>query len=152
MKITARVALGLSAFLLAAGLVYAFTSYERQGTLQLLVTTAAFGYVGFILWGAARKAERVPAEETPSALHEQGIEEDVVAATIWPFGFSLAAIGIVLGVVVAHWLLIVGGVLFAASVLGWMREVRRQHASTEHRAASPADGVPAAGDHEGPGA
>jgi hypothetical protein len=151
-KITARVALGLSAFLLAAGLVYAFTSFERQGTVQLLVTTAAFGYVGFILWGAARKAEQVPADETPSALHEQEAEEEPVPPTIWPFGFSLAAIGIVLGVVVAHWLLIVGGVLFAVSVLGWMREVRRQHDSTEHRAASPAEGVPAAGDHEGPGA
>jgi len=151
-KITARVALGLSAFLLAAGLVYAFTSFERQGTVQLLVTTAAFGYVGFILWGAARKAERVPAEETPSALHEQGIEEDVVAATIWPFGFSLAAIGIVLGVVVAHWLLIVGGVLFAASVLGWMREVRRQHGSTGHHAAPSGEGVPGAVDRDRPGA
>ncbi len=50
-----------------------------------------------------------------------------VGPTIWPFAFSLAAIGFVLGIVVARWLLIAGAALFVASAAGWFVDVRRQH-------------------------
>jgi hypothetical protein len=50
-----------------------------------------------------------------------------VAPTIWPFGFSIAAVLLALGLVVSRWLLAVGGVLFLLAAVGWFRDVARQH-------------------------
>src|SRR6266508_3044636 len=48
-----------------------------------------------------------------------------VAPTIWPFGFSIAAVMLVLGLVVNRWLLAVGGVLFFLAAVGWFRDEPR---------------------------
>jgi hypothetical protein len=131
-----RVAFGLAVFLAVTGLVYAFTSYERQGTVQLLVAAVAFGYVGVVTRAAARRAEVLPPGQTPSVLEEQVEEhsEEEIASTIWPVGFAVAAIALVVGVVVNHLLLIVGGAVFVAAAVGWFQDIRRQHA---HAAGGP---------------
>jgi Cytochrome c oxidase subunit IV len=129
-KTASRVAFGLALFLVVTGVVYALTSYEKQGTVQLLVLAVAFGYIAVVTRAAARRAEALPAGETPSVLEEQAEKhtEEQVAPTIWPVGFSVAAIALVLGVIVNHLLLIVGGVLFLAAAVGWLQDIRRQHA------------------------
>ena len=59
---------------------------------------------------------------------KEGSETVHVGPTIWPFVFSLAAAVLVLGIVVARWLLVAGSVVFVASALGWFVDVRRQNA------------------------
>jgi len=54
--------------------------------------------------------------------------EENIAPTIWPFGFSLAAVALLLGLVLVRWLLIAGALMFIASAAGWFTDVRRQHA------------------------
>jgi hypothetical protein len=127
MRVTARVVFRLAAFLAAAGLVYAVTAHEPAGGSLILVAAVAFVYIGVILRAAVRDADRPMREET--AGEERGAEEEGhVGPTIWPFAFSVAAIGFVLGTVVARWLLFAGAAVFLASTVGWFVDVRRQHA------------------------
>jgi hypothetical protein len=120
MKVVSTVVLRLSLFLAAAGVVYAVTAREPAGSSMILVGAAAFAYVGLILRAAAREAGEQE-DEAPA-------EPEHVGPTIWPFAFSIAAIGLVLGVVVARWLLIVGSAVLVASAIGWAVDVRHQHA------------------------
>ena len=119
MKVVSTVVLRLAVFLAAAGLVYAVTAREPAGSSLILVGAAAFAYVGLILRAAAREA---------GGQADEPAEPEHVGPTIWPFVFSIAAIGLVLGVVVARWLLILGSAVFVASAIGWAVDVRRQHA------------------------
>jgi hypothetical protein len=123
-KITSRVAFSLGLFVLTAGAVYWFTAYERTGATMLLILSIGFGYLGLVTRGAARAGDA----GTPSAPEESVHEEEVVGPTIWPFGFSVASVLLVLGVVVNRWLLVPGGIGFAVCCLGWFRDIRRQHA------------------------
>src|SRR5439155_23791428 len=110
----------------AAGLVYAVTSHEPSGGSLILVAAVCFAYVGLILRAAVRNAEPA-SEQAQGRKEEPAEEEDHVGPTIWPFAFSLAAIGFVLGIVVARWLLVAGVALFVVSAAGWFVDVRRQH-------------------------
>jgi len=136
--------MGLSVFLLVTGIVYGVTSSERQGTVHLIVSAVVFGYIGIVTRAAARKAEEVPPERTPSVVEEEVAElpEGEIAPTIWPVGFALAAIGLVLGVVIQHWLLIIGGALFVASGVGWFQDIRHQHQHAHQEPAGTAGEVP----------
>jgi Cytochrome c oxidase subunit IV len=122
-RTASRVAFGVGAFVLVAGLVYWFTAHERTGATLLVILSIGFFYIALVVRGAARGAD-----EASSSTGEQAGEEHAVAPTIWPFGFSLAALGLILGVVVQRWLLIVGGALFLAAAGGWFNDIRRQHA------------------------
>jgi hypothetical protein len=127
MTIFSRVALGLAVFLGAAGLVYATTSKELVGGLLLPLAAAGFAYIGLYVRRAVRVAAREPGPTEPE-------EEPHVAPTIWPFVFSLAGVGLVLGAVVSRWVLVIGGVLFVAAGVGWFADVGRQWAhGRDHR-------------------
>jgi hypothetical protein len=125
-KITALVIFRLAAFLGIAGLVYVATAREPAGGSLLLVAAASFTYVGLILRAAVREAEHASGEaEGPEK--EPAAEDAHVGPTIWPFAFSLAAIGFVLGLVVTRWLLLAGAGMFVASTVGWFVDIRHQH-------------------------
>lgn len=127
MRVTALVVFRLAAFLAAAGLVYAVTSHEPAGGSLILIAAATFTYLGVVLRAAAR--ETGPAAHGDEAGGENGSAEAIhVGPTIWPFVFSLSAAVLVLGIVLARWLLVVGSAVFVASALGWFVDVRRQHA------------------------
>jgi hypothetical protein len=134
MKVVSRVAFFLSVFLLGDAGVYWFTAHEPTGASLLLIASIAFGYISLITRGASRRAERVAGSQQLAGPHQAEEEEEHIVPTIWPFGFSLAAVALVLGVVVQRWLLVVGGLLFAASAFGWFNDVRHQHV---HAASTP---------------
>jgi hypothetical protein len=119
MRVVSTVVLRLALFLAAVGVAYAVTAREPAGSSLILVGAAAFAYVGLILRAAARGAGEQADEPA---------EPEHVGPTIWPFAFSIAAIGLVLGVVVSRWLLVLGSAVFVASAIGWAVDVRRQHA------------------------
>ena len=132
MRLATRILFGLSGFLLLAAAVYWTMSYtgtaqnrDPAGPALLAVAAVGFGYTGLVLWAATRRADREAAGEHAAA----GAERATVAhvpPTIWPFGFSIAALALVVGAVVASKVLVpLGLALFAAAVAGWFADVRR---------------------------
>jgi len=102
-----------------------FTAHERTGSTLLVILSICLFYIALVARGGARADD---AGEALSPAPEEAEAEAIIAPTIWPFAFSLAAMGLVLGVVVARWLLVVGGALFLACAAGWYRDIRGQHA------------------------
>src|SRR5205823_7747607 len=122
------------------GLAYNVTAFEHAGGTLVLGASVGFAYIGLVLRAAARKAERSLAEE---AAGHGPVELDHVGPTIWPFSFSLAAVGLVLGVVIdSKFLIAVGAALFAGSSVGWFLDVRKQHGHAPNHGTSPGNEPP----------
>jgi len=79
----------------------------------------------------ARRAE-LSEEEGAAHTEEAAPELDHVGPSIWPFGYSVAAVVLASGLVVARWLVAVGAVLFLTATVGWFVDIRRQHQHVEH--------------------
>lgn len=132
MRLATRILFGLSGFLLLAAAVYWTMSYtgtaqnrDPAGPALLAVAAVGFGYTGLVLWAAARRADREAAAEHAAPGAEQATVAHV-PSTIWPFGFSVAALALVVGAVVATRVLVpLGLALFAAAAAGWFADVRR---------------------------
>ena len=132
MRLATRILFGLSGFLLLAAAVYWTMSYtgtpqnrDPAGPALLAVAAVGFGYTGLVLWAAARRADREAAAEHAAPGAEQATVAHV-PPTIWPFAFSIAALALVVGAVVATKVLVpLGLALFAAAAAGWFADVRR---------------------------
>jgi hypothetical protein len=131
MRLATRLLFGLSVFLLVAAAVYWTMGYtgtarnrDPAGPALLAVAAVGFGYTGLVLWRAARRADREAAAEAAPGAERAAVVH--VPPTIWPFGFSLAALALVVGAVVAGRVLVpLGLALFVASAAGWFADVRR---------------------------
>jgi len=132
MRLLTRILFGLGGFLLTAAAVYWLMSYggagrDPAGPALLGVAAIGFGYTGLVLWAAARRADREAAAEQTAAAPE-GATVVHVRPTIWPFAFSIAALALVVGAVVATRVLVpLGLALFVAAAVGWFADVRRAH-------------------------
>jgi hypothetical protein len=132
MRLLTRILFGLGGFLLSAAAVYWLMSYrgagrDPAGPALLVVAAIGFGYTGLVLWAAARRADREAAAERAAAAPE-GATVVHVRPTIWPFAFSIAALALVVGAVVATRVLVpLGLALFVAAAVGWFADVRRAH-------------------------
>jgi cytochrome c oxidase subunit IV len=132
MRLATRILFALSGFLLLAAAVYWTMSYsgtaqnrDPAGPALLAVAAVGFGYTGLVLWAAARRADREAAAEHAAPGAERATVVHV-PPTIWPFGFSVAALALVVGAVVATKVLIpLGLALFVAAAAGWFADVRR---------------------------
>src|SRR5829696_8315697 len=132
MQLATRILFALSGFLLLAAAVYWTMSYtgtaqnrDPPGPALLAVAAVGFGYTGLVLWAAARRADREAAAEQ-TAPGPKGATMAHVPPTIWPFAFSIAALALVVGAVVAARILVpLGLALFAAAAVGWFADVRR---------------------------
>jgi hypothetical protein len=100
--------------------------------VEILSASAAFGYLGLITTLASRRADRAASGEAPPVEHAV-VEMEHVGPTIWPVGFSVAAVFLALGAAVLRVLLIPGAALFLASVVGWIVDIRHQHAAAAAR-------------------
>src|SRR5215217_3899374 len=109
MRLATRILFGLSGFLLLAAAVYWTMSYT--GTAQNRDPAGPA-----LLAAAAERA--APGAQQATVAH--------VPPTIWPFAFSIAALALVVGAVVATKVLVpLGLALFAAAAAGWFADVRR---------------------------
>jgi hypothetical protein len=132
MRLLTRILFGLAGFLLSAAAVYWLMSYQGAGRdpagpAQMGVAAIGFGYTGLVLRAANRQADREAAAERTAAGPE-GATVAHVPPTIWPFAFSIAALALVVGAVVATRILLpLGLALFAAAAVGWFADVRRAH-------------------------
>jgi hypothetical protein len=132
MRLTTRILFGLSGFLALAAAIYWAMSYQDAsrdpaGPALMGVAAVAFGYTGLVLWTAARRADREAAAEH-TAPDSKAATLAHVRPTIWPFAFSIAALALVVGAVVASRILVpLGLALFAGAAVGWFADVRRAH-------------------------
>lgn len=126
MGMASRIMLSLAGFLLVAGVVYGLTSHEVTGAPLLLAASVTFCFLGLV----ARSQARRSAEEGEGHAAEEE-EEAVVAPTIWPFGFAIAAAIMMLGLFLSRWILLAAAIVFALSVAGWLRDVARSHAHAD---------------------
>ncbi|HEY1332469.1 MAG TPA: cytochrome c oxidase subunit 4 [Actinomycetota bacterium] len=124
MRVFARIGLLFGGAFAIDAVIYWYLQKEQQTTVLLAMTAASFAYLGLYALLAVRKAGR------EAEVVEQ--EEPHVGPTIWPAVFALSAVGIVLGVLVAPWLLAVGGLLFVAAAVGWITDTRRQWRHVDH--------------------
>jgi hypothetical protein len=118
MKWLSRILFGLGVFLFVAGGLYALTAHEPAGAINLIISAITSLFLAFVLRLIARSDE------------EDAMEEEVhVGPTIWPFGFAIAGVLLVLGAIVSPWIFIAGGAAFIVAASGWLRAVARSHAS-----------------------
>ena len=132
MRLATRMLFGLSGLLALAAAVYWVMSYQGAsrdpaGPALMGIAGVAFGYTGLVLWAAARRADREAAAEhaTPGP---KGATLAHVPPTIWPFAFSIAALALIVGAVVATRILVpLGLALVVVAAVGWFADVRRAH-------------------------
>jgi hypothetical protein len=132
MRLVTRILFGLTGFLAVAAGVYWVTSHQGAGRdpagpALMGIAAVAFGYTGLVLRAAARRADQEAAAEhaTPGPKAATLVH---VPPTIWPFAFSIAALALVVGAVVASRILVpLGLALFVAAAVGWFADVRRAH-------------------------
>ena len=134
MRLLTRILFGLAGFLLLAAGVYWVMGYsgaalhrDPAGPALMGIAGVAFAYTGLVLWTAARRADREAAADQVTA-GPKGATLAHVRPTIWPFAFSMAALALVVGAVVATKVLVpVGLALLVAAAAGWFADVRRAH-------------------------
>jgi uncharacterized membrane protein len=113
-----RLCLVLGGVFVVTTVVYWSLQHDRLPTSLLAMVAVGFIFIGLYMATALRKARRQ--QDIPET------EEAHVRGTIWPAVFALSAAGFTLGVLVTPWLLVAGGILFAAAGVGWTAENRRQ--------------------------
>jgi hypothetical protein len=132
MRLATRILFGLGGFLALAAAVYWLMSHQSAGRdpagpALMGIAAVGFGYTGLVLRAAARRADREAAAEH-AAPGPEGATVVHVRPTIWPFAFSVAALALVIGAVVASRILVpLGLALFVAAAVGWFADVRRAH-------------------------
>ena len=128
MNVSSRIGFGLGLFYFVAGIAYYLTGHEAEGFPLLLMAAVGAGLFGLYTYLAVRAAER------QLAAQQELLEnpEPHVGPTIWPFGFALSAVVIVVGLLWSPWVLVPGGALFVAAALGWFADVRRQWRHEQH--------------------
>jgi hypothetical protein len=129
-RLSTRIAFALAAYYLVASFGYLLTGTIEvdDGFPLLLMASAAIALLGGYTFLAVRRAER----EAAAQLDAPAEAEPHIGSTIWPFGFAVAAVVIVVGITVTPWILIVGALLFVAAALGWFGDVRHQWRHGDH--------------------
>jgi hypothetical protein len=124
MRTTVKVFIGSGVFIAVSAAIYWFVSYEPAGTILLLGTAAATfviaAYSGFEIRGAPEFVE-----DRGDADPGDGAGDAAVSFTIdspWPLVFGIGAAVLAGGLVFGFPLLIIGGILIAAAVIGLMGE------------------------------
>jgi hypothetical protein len=122
MKLSGWIGLGLGAYYVIAGLGYALTSEFVNGFPLLITAAIGIGVFGGYAYLTVRRGEQALAAGEAAA---EPVEPHI-GSTIWPFGYALSAIGIVVGFLAYQPMYAVGGVLFVAATVGWFADVRHQ--------------------------
>lgn len=134
----AALMLRIGLFGVASALIYWLISYEWLGSIALLALGLGPGMAGLVMTvmnrgrsagGGAEQVRRffgMPREVRGEAIPP---EEVVVipGPTIWPFVLSLGfAVGLT-GLLFGLWLSLIGGILVAFGIWGWLRSVLREY-------------------------
>jgi len=126
MRVEAYFFLGVTAFFVVIGVIYWFTSYEDAGT-TMLAGCALLGLLagGYLLLISRRIAPRPEDRPDATMADGAGARTEFPAASIWPFALAFGATALATGLVFGVWVVVLGGVVFALSAIGYVAESRR---------------------------
>ncbi len=126
MKVEAYFFLGVTAFFVVIGGVYAFTSYEDAGT-TMLAGCALLGLLtgGYLLLVSRRIAPRPEDRPDATIADGAGARAEFPAASIWPFALAFGATALATGFVFGVWVIVLGGTVFTLAAIGYVAESRR---------------------------
>jgi hypothetical protein len=120
-----KVLLSSAGFSGVIGTIYWFVAYEIAGTIFLAAMAAALlftaGFVALSARGplsAQDRADAVPAESSGEQIGP------FPRASIWPVFLGAGSLLLVVGLIYGVWLLVLGGLISAAALLGMTREGR----------------------------
>jgi hypothetical protein len=129
-----RLFVRVSLYVLGAGVVYWFVSYEWAGTVLLAALLLAGAFITIVLAATVAAARRPvpggllsrvvgfaehPDEQQPLEIHSV----PVATASIWPVVGGVAFLLVGLGLVFGAWFYLPGAVMGAACAWGWMTEL-----------------------------
>lgn len=102
------------------------SSWEPVGTVGLFLLVGLSALVAGYLWITSRRMDERP-EDNPQALIEEGAGEqgEFSPHSWWPLPLALAAAVVFTGLVIGWWMVYVGMVMGAVSLVGWVYEYYR---------------------------
>ena len=126
MRVEAFLFLGVTAFFVVIGVIYALTAYEGAGTTMLAASALLGLLAGGYLWYHARRIVPRPEDRADATLADAaGTVTELPAGSIWPFVMAFGATALATGFVFGIWVILLGAgtLLFAAT--GYVMESRR---------------------------
>jgi hypothetical protein len=125
MKLEYRLMLGVSAFLVAAFVVYLLWSKEATGSVLLLFGGCAYGLIFCFFLLQVVKRKHIPRpEDNPEATYADGAGpvDFFPSASIWPAGMGLGAIFMGVAFIYGSWFYLIGGTLLIGAIIGFCVE------------------------------
>jgi hypothetical protein len=124
-KIEAYFYLGVTAFFVAIGTTYWFTSYEDAGSVMLAASAVLGLMVGGFLFHQSRRMDPRPEDRSDATIADgAGPVDSFPGPTIWPFVLGFGATMLATGTVFGVWVLLPGGLIFAYAILELVRAAR----------------------------
>ena len=106
--------------------IYWWLTYDPTGTTALVMTALLCALLGFYLGVVANQIPDRPEDRSDGEIAEGAGEQGFFPPySWWPLFCGLAFATIVLGVVIGWWLFIIGAVLGAVTLSGWIYEYYR---------------------------
>jgi hypothetical protein len=105
--------------------VYWFAAYEIAGTIFLAAMAASLFFAAAFALREARGG--IPPEDRPLATPGEAAGEEMgpfPAGSLWPVFLGAGSLLLVIGLIYGVWVLALGGLIFAAALLGMSREGR----------------------------
>jgi Cytochrome c oxidase subunit IV len=124
-KVEAYFFLGVTAFFVVIGGIYAFTAYEDAGT-TMLIACALLGLLagGYLLLISRRIAPRPEDRPDATIADGAGARTEFPTASIWPFALAFGATALATGFVFGVWVIVLGGTVFVLAAVGYVAESR----------------------------
>ncbi|HWV27680.1 MAG TPA: cytochrome c oxidase subunit 4 [Aeromicrobium sp.] len=123
MKAETWTIVGCGAFFLVVAPVYWLLSEDPTGTVALIMTTLLCALLGFYLSVVAKQIPPRPEDRNNAEIADGAGELGFFPPySWWPLFVGLSLAIVVVGVVIGWWLFIIGCVLLAGMVIGWVYE------------------------------
>ncbi|ABD11859.1 hypothetical protein ThrDRAFT_03710 [Frankia casuarinae] len=126
---SARLFAVLALFFLVTGGVYLFTGHDPAGAAALIFSMVMSLLVAGFLWYTGRRS-RLPADDSQIEIPEGAGDIGFFSPfSYWPAAIAVSFGLLLLGPIISYWLLFIGGVLTAITIVGLVF----QHESTDEK-------------------
>jgi hypothetical protein len=130
MKVEGWLFLGCGVFLMGAGVVYWYVSYDPTGTTALALSVALCLLTGFYVLFTGRRLPLRPEDDDKGEIAQGTGEIGFFSPhSWWPLWVGLAAAVTAVGFAIGPWLLIIGVVALMLTSIAFVFEYYRGHFS-----------------------
>jgi len=126
MKVTAKMFLYMTIFLLIMIVTYWWTSHDPTGTAALVMATGLAGMISFYLFFTVRRIGPGPDDRDDAEPHEGAGEQGFFSPTsYWPLMLCLSLATAFLGIAIGFWLVFFAAPFALFGVYGFVFEYYR---------------------------